>query len=165
LAGLAQIKSMGLEIERKFLIKDSSWKEEAQEGISISQGYLNSTAERTVRVRIHGDLGVLTIKGKNQNLTRKEFEYEIPLEEALELLNLCEKPLIEKTRHLLSVNHKTWEIDVFKGENLGLIVAEIELESEEESFDIPSWLGEDVSSESRYYNASLIKNPYVNWRK
>lgn len=156
---------MGLEIERKFLIKDTSWKNETKEGISIRQGYLNSEVERTVRVRVHGEQGVLTIKGKNQNLTRKEFEYQIPLDDALDLIDLCEKPIIEKTRFLLSVNHNTWEIDVFEGENEGLVVAEIELTSEEESFDIPSWLGEEVSSDSKFYNSSLIKNPYANWGK
>jgi adenylate cyclase len=154
---------MGLEIERKFLVKNNSWKSKAQEGVSIKQGYLNSTAERTVRVRVYGDKAFLTIKGKNQNLTRKEFEYEIPLADAQNLLELCEKPIIEKTRFLLSHHTNTWEIDVFEGENKGLIVAEIELTSEEESIDIPSWVGEEVSTDSKYYNSSLLANPYCNW--
>jgi adenylate cyclase len=156
---------MGLEIERKFLIKNDSWKNEIKKTVSIRQGYLNSEVERTVRIRIQGEQGVLTIKGKNQNVTRKEFEYQIPLDDALNLLSMCEKPIIEKTRFLIPSNRSTWEIDVFDGENKGLVIAEIELTSEEESFDIPNWLGEEVSSESKYYNSSLITNPYSNWKK
>ncbi|MFT5666323.1 MAG: adenylate cyclase [Vicingaceae bacterium] len=156
---------MGLEIERKFLIKNDSWKNEIKKTVSIRQGYLNSEVERTVRIRIQGEQGVLTIKGKNQNVTRKEFEYQIPLDDALNLLSMCEKPIIEKTRFLIPSNRSTWEIDVFDGENKGLVIAEIELTSEEESFDIPNWLGEEVSSESKYYNSSLITNPYGNWKK
>ncbi len=161
----AQLDNMGLEIERKFLIKDDSWEKGAKKGISIKQGYLNSTAERTVRIRIYGDDAFLTVKGRNKNLTRKEFEYQIPLKEAFDLLDICEKPLIEKTRFLLSKNNSTWEIDVFEGKNKGLIVAEIELTTEEESFDSPSWLGREVSLDSKYYNSSLITNPYSNWNK
>jgi adenylate cyclase len=156
---------MGLEIERKFLIKNDSWKNEIKKTVSIRQGYLNSEVERTVRIRIQGEQGVLTIKGKNQNVTRKEFEYQIPLDDALNLLSMCEKPIIKKTRFLIPSNRSTWEIDVFDGENKGLVIAEIELTSEEESFDIPNWLGEEVSSESKYYNSSLITNPYGNWKK
>ena len=156
---------MGLEIERKFLVKNDSWKDEIKEIISIRQGYLNSETERTVRIRIHGEQGILTIKGKNQNLTRKEFEYPIPLNEALDLLQICEKPIIKKTRYLISSDNKTWEIDVFEGKNKGLVVAEIELNSEEESFIFPSWLGEEVSSDAKYYNSSLITAPYSSWNK
>ena len=156
---------MGLEIERKFLLKNNSWKKEIKETIFIRQGYLNSKVERTVRIRIQGEQGVLTIKGKNQNVTRKEFEYQIPLDDALHLISMCEKPVIEKTRFLISSNRCTWEIDVFDGENKGLVIAEIELSSEEESFDIPNWLGKEVSSESKYYNSSLITNPYSKWKK
>ena len=156
---------MGLEIERKFLLKNNSWKKEIKETIFIRQGYLNSKVERTVRIRIQGEQGVLTIKGKNQNVTRKEFEYQIPLDDALHLISMCEKPIIEKTRFLISSNRCTWEIDVFNGENKGLVIAEIELSSEKESFDIPNWLGKEVSSESKYYNSSLITNPYSNWKK
>jgi adenylate cyclase len=129
----------------------------------FSVPYLNSKAERTVRVRIYGEKAFLTIKGKNQNLTRKEFEYEIPLLDAQNLLELCEKPIIEKIRFLLSHHTNTWEIDVFEGENKGLIVAEIELTSEEESINIPSWVGEEVSTDSKYYNSSLLVNPYCSW--
>jgi adenylate cyclase len=160
-----ELNNMGVEIERKFLVENNSWKNEIKEEVSIKQGYLNSEAERTVRVRIYGEKGVLTIKGKSQNLTREEFEYQIPLADAQDLLDLCEKPIIEKKRILLSVGNKTWEIDVFGGENKGLVVAEIELTSEEEVFEIPHWLGEEVSSDSSYYNSSLITNPYISWQK
>jgi len=156
---------MAIEIERKFLIKDDFWRNESDEGTPIKQGYLNSTTERTVRVRIYGNKGFITIKGKNENLTRKEFEYEIPLNDAVELLKLCERPIIEKTRFLLYQDNNTWEIDVFDGENEGLIIAEIELTSESDTFKIPSWLGEEVSHDTRYYNSSLIINPYINWRE
>jgi CYTH domain-containing protein len=156
---------MGVEIERKFLIENDFWKNEIKEEVLIKQGYLNSEAERTVRVRTYGEQGFLTIKSKSQHLTRKEFEYQIPLADAQDLLNLCEKPIIEKKRFLVFSGDKTWEIDVFEGENEGLVVAEIELISEEETFEIPHWLGKEVSSDSRYYNSSLITNPYTNWQK
>jgi adenylate cyclase len=155
---------MGVEIERKFLIKDDSWREKATDANDIKQGYLNSVAERTVRVRISERKGILTIKGKNDNLSRLEYEYEIPLKDAESLIELCENPIIEKTRHsYLHANHH-WEIDVFKGENEGLIVAEVELESEEEELQLPEWIGEEVSNDSKYYNSSLITNPFVNWK-
>lgn len=156
---------MGTEIERKYLIIDDSWKTKASEGIEIKQGYLNSEAKRTVRIRISGEQGWLTIKGKNENLTRKEFEYDIPLTDALELLNLCEKPIIEKTRYIFLDNGNSWEIDVFSGENEGLVIAEIELSREDQEFTIPEWVGEEVSMDVRYYNSSLISNPFVNWEK
>lgn len=154
---------MALEIERKFLLKNDNWKAIAPEGISIKQGYLNTEKERTVRVRTYGDQGVLTIKGKNNNLTRKEFEYTIPLSDALQMLEIAEKPIIEKMRYLVTFEGHTWEIDVFEGVNKGLIVAEIELESETEKFSLPSWIDEEVSSDPRYYNASLIAHPFIDW--
>ncbi len=156
---------MGLEIGKKFLIKADTWRAGVHTAIEIKQGYLNSEVERIVRVRIFGDKGFLTIKGKNENLTRKEFEYNIPLNEAYSLLGLCEKPLIEKTRHLYLHHGNNWEIDVFKGENEGLIIAEIELSSEDQEFKIPKWIGEEISTDSKYYNSSLIANPFVNWGK
>lgn len=152
-----------LEIERKFLVANDSWKQEVTNSTVIKQGYLNSSPERTVRIRIRGEKGYLTIKGKNENLTRKEFEYEIPLSEANELLDLCEKPIIEKTRHLVNQGKHTWEIDVFEGDNKGLIVAEIELTSENQSFETPAWIGKEVSADARYFNSSLIKLPYSKW--
>jgi CYTH domain-containing protein len=154
---------MGLEIERKFLLKNDNWKTLVKEEISIKQGYLNSEKERTVRVRSYGNKGLITIKGKNKNLTRKEFEYEIPLTDALQMLNLAEQPIIEKTRFIATNKTHTWEIDVFEGVNNGLIVAEIELESETEQFDIPEWIGKEVSTDPKYYNASLIKHPFKDW--
>lgn len=152
-----------LEIERKFLVTNDTWKREVNGSTVIKQGYLNSTPERTVRIRVRGEKGYLTIKGKNESLTRKEFEYEIPLKEAEQLLELCEKPIIEKTRHLVQQGNFTWEIDVFDGYNQGLTVAEIELESEEQQFKIPNWIGKEVSNDARYYNSALIKLPYSKW--
>jgi len=154
---------MGLEIERKFLLKNDDWKLLVKEEISIKQGYLNAEKERTVRVRVYSERGFLTIKGKNENLTRKEFEYEIPLEEAEQILLLSENPLIEKTRFIVQHQNNTWEIDVFEGVNKGLTVAEIELESEREKFDIPEWIGKEVSTDKKYYNANLISNPFEGW--
>ena len=154
---------MALEIERKFLLKNDNWKALVKEEILIKQGYLNSEKERTVRVRTYGDKGVITIKGKTNNLTRKEFEYAIPLTEALQMLEIAEKPLIEKTRFIVINNGNTWEIDVFEGMNKGLLVAEIELESESEKFEIPEWIGQEVSTDPKYYNACLIKHPFTEW--
>ena len=154
---------MALEIERKFLLKNDTWKPLIKEEILIKQGYLNSEKERTVRVRTYGDKGVITIKSKNNNLTRKEFEYPIPLADVIEMLELTEMPIIEKTRFIVINDGNTWEIDVFKGVNKGLVVAEIELESETEKFEIPDWIGEEVSADPKYYNASLIKHPFTAW--
>tara|TARA_Y100000590_G_C15443722_1_gene909878 strand:+ start:377 stop:841 length:465 start_codon:yes stop_codon:yes gene_type:complete len=154
---------MGLEIERKFLLKNSDWRKLVEEENLIKQGYLNSNAERTVRVRVKNSMAYLTIKGKSQNTTRQEFEYEIPLADAESLLKLCEPPLIEKTRFIVNYQGKTWEIDEFEGENKGLTVAEIELSSEDESFDLPDWIGEEVSQDARYFNSSLIKKPFCSW--
>jgi|TARA_B110000459_G_C16620577_1_gene501387 adenylate cyclase len=154
---------MALEIERKFLLKNDTWKPLIKEEILIKQGYLNSEKERTVRIRTYGDKGVITIKGKNNNLTRKEFEYPIPLADVIEMLELTEMPIIEKTRFIVINDGNTWEIDVFKGVNKGLVVAEIELENETEKFEIPDWIGEEVSADPKYYNASLIKHPFTAW--
>ena len=154
---------MGQEIERKFLLNNDSWKVEAGNGIEIKQGYLSSVIERTVRVRIIGERGILTVKGKTENLTREEFEYEIPLKDAISLLELCERPIIEKKRYFIKRVNLTWEIDVFEGENKGLQVAEVELDSETQDYDLPVWLGKEVSYESKYYNAALITNPFKNW--
>ena len=154
---------MGVEIERKFLLKNDDWKENVDEKIEIKQGYLNSFPERTVRVRIKADKGILTIKGKTINSTRAEYEYEIPLKDAQEMITLCEKPVVEKIRFIVNVNSKIWEIDVFDGENKGLIVAEVELENEDESIELPHWIGKEVTQEAKYYNSNLIKNPFCNW--
>ncbi|HCX23698.1 MAG: adenylate cyclase [Flammeovirgaceae bacterium] len=154
---------MGLEIERKFLLKNSDWRKLVEEENLIKQGYLNSNAERTVRVRVKNSTAYLTIKGKSQNTVRQEFEYEIPLADAESMLKLCESPRIEKTRFIVNYEGKTWEIDEFEGENKGLAVAEIELTSEDESFDLPDWIGEEVSQDARYFNSSLIKKPFSSW--
>ena len=152
-----------VEIERKFLIKNEYWKSFVTSKKEIRQGYLNSYYERTVRVRIKGDKGMLTIKGKNNNATRLEFEYEIPLTDARALLNLCEKPIIEKIRYIVEQNNKIWEVDIFEGENDGLKVAEVELNDENESIVLPDWIGEEVTSDTRYFNSNLIKHPFSKW--
>lgn len=155
---------MGVEIEKKFLLAGNDWKELA-EGTSYRQGYLSSVKERTVRVRTIRDKGFLTIKGISVGATRLEYEYEIPFEEADELLNeLCEKPLIEKNRYKVNIGEHTWEIDEFFGENEGLVVAEIELESEKQEFIKPQWVGEEVTGDPRYFNSNLIKNPFRHWK-
>ena len=153
------------EIERKFLITSESFKSEAHKRTRIVQGYLNSHHERTVRVRIQGDIGFVTIKGKpnKSGLTRFEWEKQIPLADAEELLKLCEPGIIEKTRYEISVGEHTFEVDDFMGENAGLVVAEIELESEGEPFQKPDWLGSEVTGDAKYYNANLAKNPFLNW--
>lgn len=154
-----------IEIERKFLVKSNDFKSQAFIQDRIAQGYLNSNPERTVRVRIKGEKGFLTIKGKGNEsgMTRFEWEKEIPVEEALLLLNLCEGGKIDKIRFEIKVGNHTFEVDKFFGENEGLIIAEIELSSENESFEKPNWLGEEVTNDERYYNAYLSRNPYKNW--
>ncbi len=154
---------MGKEIERKYLIKDDTWRKDAS-GTTYRQGYLSTVKERTVRVRTIDDKGFLTIKGITIGATRREYEYEIPTEDANEMLDeLCEKPIIEKTRFKIPHTGLTWEIDEFAGVNQGLIVAEVELESEDQNIDFPPWVGEEVSGDPRYFNSNLIANPYTNW--
>ena len=156
---------MGVEIEKKFLLKNEDWKTQCTKGVKIKQGYLNSHTERTVRVRLSDGKGKITIKGKTENITRKEFEYQIPYKEALSLIQLCETPIIEKTRFKIKQENLTWEIDQFGGENIGLIIAEVELESENQILTLPSWVGQEVSQDSKYYNSSLLTYPYKNWPK
>ena len=154
---------MGTEIERKFLVKDNSWRALAR-GVKYRQGYLNSAKERTVRVRTIDDRGYLTIKGITSGASRAEYEYEIPVAEADALLNdLCEKPLIEKSRYKIDFKGFVWEVDEFFGENQGLIVAEVELESENQTFEKPVWIGEEVTGDPKYFNSNLINNPYLKW--
>jgi adenylate cyclase len=154
---------MGTEIERKFLMKDDSWRSLAT-GTKYRQGYLNSTKERVVRVRTIDDKGFLTIKGITTGATRVEYEYEIPDAEATAMLDdLCEKPLIEKNRYKIALGGVTWEVDEFFGENQGLIVAEVELESEDQQFEKPEWIGEEVTGDPKYFNSNLIQNPYLKW--
>ena len=154
---------MGKEIERKYLIKDDTWRKDAS-GTTYRQGYLSTVKERTVRVRTIDDKGFLTIKGITIGATRREYEYEIPMADANEMLDeLCEKPIIEKARFKISHAGLTWEIDEFAGVNQGLIVAEVELESEDQNIDFPPWVGEEVSGDPRYFNSNLIANPFANW--
>ena len=155
-----------VEIERKFLVVNADFMAESTERFRIVQGYLNSNPERTVRVRIKGDKGYITIKGKGNEsgLTRFEWEKEIAISEAEALLQLCENGVIDKTRYNVMFDDHLFEVDVFTGENDGLIVAEIELQSENEIFSKPSWLGEEVTSEEKYYNAYLSNYPYTSWK-
>lgn len=152
---------MAKEIEHKFLVR-KGWRP-ATDGIRIAQGYLNTDPERTVRVRIKGDKGYLTVKGKNQGISRLEFEYEIPVVDVEAMLKLCEQPPIEKERHLIDYAGFTWEVDVFHGANEGLIVAEIEVPTADTTFERPDWITEEVSNDPRYYNSSLSQHPYSQW--
>ena len=154
---------MGVEIERKFLVRGDQWKALGQ-GVLLRQGYLSSAPDRVVRVRIEGDGAMLTIKGRSSGATRGEWEYPIPLEDAQAFLDrLCEKPIIEKTRYRIPYQGMTWEVDEFLGENAGLVVAEIELETEQQSFATPDWIGEEVTHDARYFNANLLRHPYSKW--
>lgn len=155
-----------LEIERKFLVTSDAFKSEATHKNHIAQGYLNSHPERTVRVRIKGEIGFVTIKGKGNEtgMSRFEWETEIALADAKNLIKLCENGVIDKIRYELEVGNHTYEVDEFFGDNEGLIVAEIELKSEEETFEKPTWLGQEVTNDERYYNAYLSNNPFKNWK-
>lgn len=153
---------MALEIERKFLVTGAQWRRpDAQR---LSQGYLSRDKQRTVRVRIAGEQAFLTIKGETRGATRAEFEYEIPVTDAEQLLAMCEGPLVEKLRHVLVHAGHTWEVDEFLGDNQGLVVAEIELASEQAPFDKPDWIGREVTDDPRYYNSNLAVEPYRSWR-
>jgi len=154
-----------LEIERKFLVTSAAFKEVAQKATRITQGYLSTDPERTVRVRIKGEKGFLTIKGKSNDsgTTRIEVEEEITVDKAEILLKLCLSGVIDKTRYEYAVNEHIWEIDAFYGDNEGLIIAEIELTTEGESFEKPSWIGEEVTGDTKYYNSQLSNNPFKNW--
>jgi len=154
---------MGTEIERKFLLKDESWRRGAT-GTLYRQGYLNSAKERTVRIRTIDDAAFLTIKGISVGATRAEYEYPIPLADCNAMLDtLAEKPLIEKKRYKIAHAGLIWEVDEFFGDNLGLVVAEVELQSEDQAFDKPLWVGAEVTGDARYFNSSLIRHPYKNW--
>ena len=154
---------MPKEIERKFLVIGDGWRDAAV-GTSFRQGFLSTEPERTVRVRVAGAHGFITVKGKTVGATREEFEYEIPLLDAQRMLDgLCKRPLIEKVRHTLTIGRHVWEVDVFEGENAGLRVAEVELESEEEAFEEPDWAGEEVTDDPRYFNSNLVAAPYGTW--
>jgi len=154
---------MGIEIERKFLVKGDGWKAAAGEGFACRQGYLSTDPDKTVRVRIIAEQAFLTIKGAPSGITRSEFEYEIPEADAAVLLALCGGAVVEKKRYFIEQDGMTWELDVFSGANEGLVMAEIELESEDQPFDLPDWVGEEVSGDIRYYNACLARNPFTTW--
>lgn len=154
---------MAIEIERKFLVIGNEWRDAP--AVFYSQGYLNREKTRTVRVRIAGEQGFLTIKGISQGISRVEFEYEIPLADARELLLLCEQPLIEKYRRKIPLGGFVWEVDEFLGDNQGLVVAEIELPTEDAIFPTPEWVGEEVTEDARYFNSNLAREPYKHWAK
>ena len=152
---------MALEIERKFLVIGKDW--QAAAGIEFSQGYLNRDKNRTVRVRIAGTKAFITIKGATKGATRTEFEYEIPLADAENLLTMCDGPIIQKLRRIIDYKGFKWEIDEFYGDNAELVVAEIELLDESQVFEKPSWLGDEVTYDARYFNSNLAVHPYGSW--
>ena len=163
---------MGTEIERKYLVKKAEWRSHLQQmqkkfskiGEKYCQGYISTNNETTVRLRIVGNKGYLTIKGKTKGYTRSEFEYSIPVEDAKQMLEtLCSKPLIKKIRYKIKQDNFIWEVDEFLGENKGLIVAEVELESEEQKIELPDWIDREVN-DKKYFNYSLIKYPYSQWK-
>ena len=153
---------MAAEIERKFLVLNDSWRD-GSAGVRIAQGYLSQDPDRTVRVRLAGENAWITIKGRTQGITRAEFEYAIPLDDARSLLELCLASVIDKTRHEVSYAGHLWEIDVFHGDNEGLVIAEVELADASVSPELPPWVGAEVSAEARYFNACLAVRPYANW--
>ncbi len=155
---------MGIEIERKYLINSDAWRGASHKSTRLRQGYLSTDADRNVRVRLKGDRGLLTIKGRGQGLTRQEFEYEIPANDVEQILeSLCLDSPIDKTRYELRHGGLLWEIDEFYGANAGLIVAEVELESEDQAIDLPDWVGEEVTHDPRYLNANLVARPFTTW--
>ena len=158
---------MAQEIERKFLVLNDGYKSEAFKSTRIIQGYLSSSPERTVRVRLKGNTGYITIKGKvnNSGLSRFEWEKEIGEEDAIDLLKICEPGTIEKIRYEINCGNHIFEVDEFQGVNEGLVVAEIELSHEDETFSKPDWIGVEVTGDNRYYNSMLSKMPYSNWDK
>jgi adenylate cyclase len=156
------VRAMAEEIERKYLVEGAGWR--SGPGTLYRQGYLCSDQARTVRVRVAGDRGFLTIKGETRGISRPEFEYAIPLADAEAMLEgLCARPLVEKTRHVVEHAGHTWEVDEFHGENAGLILAEVELSNADEVPALPPWVGAEVSSDPRYFNANLAKRPFRSW--
>ncbi len=157
---------MGVEIERKFLVKDDSWRSDVESKTHLRQGYLadGADAKATVRVRVTDDAAFLTIKGTTPGIRRSEYEYPIPLADAQAMLReLVMHSVVDKTRHWVRSGGRLWEVDLFAGENEGLVMAELELGSEHETFELPVWAGKDVSEDPRYYNANLARNPYKHW--
>jgi adenylate cyclase len=155
---------MGVEIERKFLLRNNAWRPLAHAALHLRQGYLNNESRCSVRIRTSANQAWLNIKSATLGAQRQEFEYEIPLADADQMLDtLSIKPLIEKVRHLVNIGEHVWEIDEFEGDNAGLIVAEIELDDPDEPFEKPDWVGEEVTHDVRYYNTSLSRHPYKDW--
>ena len=155
---------MGVEVERKFLVVDDSWRAEVTKATRIVQGYLARTGRVTLRVRVKGEAGFVTIKGETRGISRSEFEYPIPLADARAMLDgLADGPVVDKVRHLVPVGGHTWEVDVIEGANAPLVMAEVELGDPDEPFELPSWAGQDVSDDARYYNANLAQAPYSTW--
>ncbi len=155
---------MAQEIEHKFLISNDSWKSKVHKSIKYKQGYMVSDQKRSVRIRISDNMAWINFKSAVVGTSRSEFEYEIPLQDGIDMLKqLCEQPILEKTRYFVHHDQHLWEIDVFEGDNQGLIVAEIELNKIDESFTIPDWAGQEVTHDLRYYNNSLCKTPFNKW--
>lgn len=155
---------MATEIERKFLVSGDGWKSDVKREMPIDQGYLVAERERTVRVRVRGGgSATLNVKGPTHGAARAEYEYEIPRDDALEILGICRRPIIEKTRHLVEHGGELWEIDVFEGANHGLRLAEIELDAESQQIDLPEWAGSEVTDDPRFFNAALVEHPYTDW--
>jgi len=155
---------MAIEIEHKFLIANDDWRHDADDGIHIIQGYMGSNEKSSVRIRVNGDSANLNIKSKTIGAQRSEYEYAIPLDDANEILTaLCDRPYIEKIRYHVVFQGHEWEIDVFAGENEGLIVAELELANADDSFPLPAWIGAEVTDDARYYNSRLVTHPYKSW--
>ena len=156
---------MAIEIERKFLINPKEWeKVDKPEGLRCRQFYLHNEVEKVVRVRVIGKKAFITIKGKGNGISKPEYEYEIPVTDAEEMIKLFSENLIDKTRYLIPTGNHTWEIDVFHGVNKGLIIAEIELSSEDENFENPSWIVKEVTGNKKYYNAYIEKHPFSKWK-
>jgi adenylate cyclase len=155
---------MAVEIERKFVVKNDLWRESIESQAHIMQGYLADNANAAVRVRVKGDAAYLTIKGEASGISRSEYEYRIPIEDAQAMLReLAMFPPIDKVRYSVRFGRHLWDLDLFAGENEGLVMAEVELETEDEAFEMPPWAGEEVSGDSRYYNVNLARNPFKHW--
>jgi adenylate cyclase len=155
---------MGVEIERKFLVDHAKWNNlDKPEGSIFRQGYMLRDADKTIRIRVTGNKGFITIKGKTTGISHSEHEYEIPVIDGDELLSAFCEAVISKTRYCITYAGKVWEVDVFTGDNDGLIVAEIELDDEQETFETPDWLAAEVTGDERYYNSNLSVHPYKNW--
>lgn len=155
---------MGIEIERKFLVDHAKWNAlDKPKGMLIKQGYMLKDDAKTIRIRVKDDLSYITIKGKTQGISRSEYEYAIPLNDGNELLTAFCDAVVDKTRYCITFGGKLWEVDVFEGDNLGLIVAEIELDDEAETFELPEWVTREVTDDKKYFNSNLSVNPFKNW--